>query len=117
MIAPLVSLVLVLATASPALVHAWAPHDTAGRRVTPNLRARSEAIGLRYDFTQLVAIDYPGDAIDVTSTDLLYTADGNLVLGWHEKAIELCGGKRAHATEPICRAKGGALCEYLCEWE
>ena len=39
------------------------------------------------------------------------------VLGWHEKAIELCGGKRARATEPICRAKGGALCEYLCAWE
>lgn len=39
------------------------------------------------------------------------------VAGWHEKAIELCGGKSPRVTEPICRAKGGPLCEYLCEWE
>lgn len=39
------------------------------------------------------------------------------VVGWHEKAIELCGGKHPRVTEPICRAKGGVLCEYLCEWD
>jgi hypothetical protein len=39
------------------------------------------------------------------------------VVGWHEKAIELCGGKNPRVTEPICRAKGGVLCEYICEWD
>ncbi len=39
------------------------------------------------------------------------------VAGWHERAIELCGGKNPRVTEPECRAKGGVLCEYICEWE
>ena len=69
MIAPLVSLVLLLATASPVVVHAWVPHDTTGRRITPNLRGRGQAIEYAYDFTHLVGIDYPGgDRRDVAYT-------------------------------------------------
>jgi hypothetical protein len=39
------------------------------------------------------------------------------VVGWHRKAIEMCGGKNARVTETKCRAKGADLCEYACEWE
>jgi len=39
------------------------------------------------------------------------------ICGWHEKAIELCGGKKPRVSEPICRAAGGPLCEHICEWE
>jgi uncharacterized protein (TIGR02265 family) len=38
------------------------------------------------------------------------------VVGWHEKAIEMCGGKGARVTETRCRAKGDEVCEYICEW-
>ena len=38
------------------------------------------------------------------------------VVGWHRKAIEMCGGKEARVIETKCRAKGAAFCEYVCEW-
>jgi len=38
------------------------------------------------------------------------------VVGWHRKAIEMCGGKNARVTETKCRAKGAEFCEYMCEW-
>jgi len=38
------------------------------------------------------------------------------VIGWHEKAIELCGGKHPRVSHPKCRAEGDAWCEYVCEW-
>ena len=39
------------------------------------------------------------------------------VVGWHQTAIELCGGRSVSVKEPQCRARGGAACEYVCEWE
>jgi uncharacterized protein (TIGR02265 family) len=39
------------------------------------------------------------------------------VVGWHRKAIEMCGGANARVTETKCRAKGAECCEYVCEWE
>lgn len=38
-------------------------------------------------------------------------------LGWHHAAIEVCGGRRPRVTDPFCRARGDAHCEYRCEWE
>lgn len=38
------------------------------------------------------------------------------VVGWHRKAIEMCGGKNARVTETKCRARGADVCEYVCEW-
>ena len=38
------------------------------------------------------------------------------VVGWHRKAIELCGGQNPRGTETKCRAKGAEVCEYVCEW-
>jgi len=38
------------------------------------------------------------------------------VVGWHRKAIEMCGGRQAKVTETQCRAKGAPHCEYVCEW-
>ena len=39
------------------------------------------------------------------------------VVGWHRKAIEMCGAKNARVIETKCRAKGAEFCEYVCEWE
>ena len=38
-------------------------------------------------------------------------------MGWHQAAIEVCGGQRPRVTDPLCRARGDGHCEYLCEWE
>jgi uncharacterized protein (TIGR02265 family) len=38
------------------------------------------------------------------------------VLGWHERAIEMCGGGGPRVEEARCRARGGDRCEYVCEW-
>jgi uncharacterized protein (TIGR02265 family) len=38
------------------------------------------------------------------------------VVGWHRKAIEMCGGNDVNVVETQCRAKGAPVCEYECEW-
>ena len=38
------------------------------------------------------------------------------VVGWHEKAIEMCGGAAPRVEEIRCRAREGDRCEYACEW-
>lgn len=38
------------------------------------------------------------------------------VIGWHRKAIELCGGTRVRVTETKCRVSGAECCEFVCEW-
>jgi uncharacterized protein (TIGR02265 family) len=50
------------------------------------------------------------DASNVTAADCL------TVVGWHERAIELCGGKDVKVVETQCRARGAPHCEYRCEW-
>lgn len=39
------------------------------------------------------------------------------VIGWHRKAIEMCGGSDPTVVETQCRARGGKMCEYVCEWK
>jgi uncharacterized protein (TIGR02265 family) len=39
------------------------------------------------------------------------------IVGWHEKAIGMCGGKNPKVRETKCRVRGDELCEYVCEWE
>ena len=38
------------------------------------------------------------------------------VVGWHRKAIEMCGGHDVRVVETKCRARGADVCEYVCEW-
>lgn len=38
------------------------------------------------------------------------------VIGWHRKAIEMCGGTQVRVKESMCRAAGAAHCEYICDW-
>ena len=37
--------------------------------------------------------------------------------GWHERAIELCGGCEARVFESGCSGEGAPFCEYLCSWQ
>jgi uncharacterized protein (TIGR02265 family) len=50
------------------------------------------------------------EAENVTANDCL------TVIGWHERAIELCGGSDVRIKESQCRARGDDHCEYLCTW-
>jgi uncharacterized protein (TIGR02265 family) len=50
------------------------------------------------------------DAESVTLDDCL------TVVGWHIRAIEICGGKNAKVRETLCRAQGDDHCEYHCSW-
>jgi hypothetical protein len=38
-------------------------------------------------------------------------------MGWHEKAIALCGGAGAKVTDSKCRGRRDKCCEYVCEWQ
>jgi len=51
------------------------------------------------------------DAETFSATDCL------TVVGWHERAIELCGGKNPKVVETRCRARGDPHCEYAVSWE
>lgn len=44
-------------------------------------------------------------------------ADCLTVVGWHQRAIELSGGRNAQVVETRCRSRGDQVCEYLCSWE
>jgi uncharacterized protein (TIGR02265 family) len=50
------------------------------------------------------------EAESVTAADCL------TVVGWHQRAIELCGGQDVKVVETQCRARGAPHCEYHCEW-
>jgi uncharacterized protein (TIGR02265 family) len=38
------------------------------------------------------------------------------VVGWHERAIEMSGGRNVQVVESKCRSRGDAVCEYRCAW-
>jgi hypothetical protein len=39
------------------------------------------------------------------------------VVGWYQRAIEICGGKNVKVRETRCRVDGSPHCEYHCEWD
>jgi len=51
------------------------------------------------------------DAESVTEADCL------TIIGWHEKAVEMSGGKNVHIAHALCRAGGAPHCEYQISWE
>ncbi len=44
-------------------------------------------------------------------------ADCLTIIGWHERAIELSGGRSVSVAHPLCRARGAPHCEYQCSWQ
>jgi hypothetical protein len=38
------------------------------------------------------------------------------VVGWLQRALELCGAEGVLVNETACRAAGAPCCEYRCEW-
>jgi predicted hydrocarbon binding protein len=38
------------------------------------------------------------------------------VVGWHRRALEMCGAKQVRIVEEECRARGGTACRYRISW-
>jgi uncharacterized protein (TIGR02265 family) len=38
------------------------------------------------------------------------------IVGWHRKALEMCGATGVKITETRCRARGGDVCRYEISW-
>lgn len=38
------------------------------------------------------------------------------VVGWHRRALEMCGAREVRVVEAECRARGGAVCRYDLSW-
>jgi uncharacterized protein (TIGR02265 family) len=51
------------------------------------------------------------DSETVTEADCL------TIIGWHERAVEMSGGKNVHIAHALCRAGGAPHCEYQISWE
>ena len=45
------------------------------------------------------------------------TADCLTIVGWHTKALEMCGARNVRITEEECRARGGAVCRFRVRWD
>jgi uncharacterized protein (TIGR02265 family) len=43
-------------------------------------------------------------------------ADCLTVVGWHRKALEMCGATGVEVVEEECRARGGKVCRYRLSW-
>jgi uncharacterized protein (TIGR02265 family) len=39
------------------------------------------------------------------------------VVGWHRRALEMCGARQPRVVEEECRARGGAFCRYRVSWD
>jgi uncharacterized protein (TIGR02265 family) len=79
---------------------------------SPRIYAAYYAVGSRtYEKVgERAAVLRTFDAETVSATDCL------TVIGWHQRAIELSGGREVTVEETQCRARGAPHCEYRCEW-
>jgi hypothetical protein len=39
------------------------------------------------------------------------------VVGWHRRALAMCGARNPRVKEEECRARGGAVCRYRLSWD
>jgi len=59
----------------------------------------------------------PNAAVLTTyNADTFSRVDCLTVVGWHRKALSMCGAQDVRITEETCRARGDAQCRYLVEW-
>jgi uncharacterized protein (TIGR02265 family) len=59
----------------------------------------------------------PSEAVLTTlDAETFSAADCATVIGWHRKALELCGAREPRVVEEECRARGGTVCRYRLSW-
>lgn len=50
------------------------------------------------------------------NADTFSRVDCLTVVGWHRRALSMCGAHDVRISEETCRARGDAQCRYLLEW-
>lgn len=59
----------------------------------------------------------PNEAMLTTlDAETFSIADCATVVGWHRRALEMCGAREPKVVEVECRARGGAVCRYRLSW-
>jgi uncharacterized protein (TIGR02265 family) len=59
----------------------------------------------------------PTSAVLTTHDAEIFSAPDCLtIVGWHRKALEMCGATGVRIRETECRAKGGKVCRYEVSW-
>jgi uncharacterized protein (TIGR02265 family) len=56
-------------------------------------------------------------ALRTLGAESVTEADCLTIIGWHQRAIEMSGGRDVSVEHKKCRARGNGFCEYLCAWE
>jgi len=57
------------------------------------------------------------EALLVTHDSVTFSAaDCMTVIGWHRRALEMCGCSGVQVVEEECRARGGQVCRYRLGW-
>ena len=57
------------------------------------------------------------EAVLITHEAETFSApDCRTVIGWHRRALEMCGATNVRIVEEECRATGGAVCRYRLTW-
>lgn len=60
----------------------------------------------------------PSEAVLTTfDADVFSEADCATVVGWHRRALEMCGARKPVVVEEECRARGGRACRYRLSWD
>lgn len=59
----------------------------------------------------------PREAVLTThDAETFSVADCATVVGWHRRALEMCGAASPRVVEEECRARGGQVCRYRLSW-
>ena len=61
-----------------------------------------------------------GDKSAVLTThdaEVFSAPDCLTIVGWHRRALEICGARSVRVVESECRAKGAAVCRYSLSWD
>lgn len=60
----------------------------------------------------------PKEAVLTTrGAEVFSVPDCATVVGWHRRALEMCGASNPRVVEEECRARGGQVCRYRLTWE
>jgi uncharacterized protein (TIGR02265 family) len=60
----------------------------------------------------------PNEGVLTTCEAETFSASDCLtVVGWHRKALEMCGASNVRVEELECRARGAAVCRYRVAWD
>jgi hypothetical protein len=59
----------------------------------------------------------PREAVLTTyDAELFSEADCLTIVGWHRRALEMCGVQEPRVVEEECRARGASVCRYRVTW-